>query len=265
MSFRSVIGLIGLPRSGTTLIANSVFNHPKVIGIHEPYHSRRANNFRDTSVETFAASLGLAPDLGKSLAVKETTTRQENVDLLFKLLEDGQQRGLYCGLVLILRCPFECYLSQVDASRNLWKQKKLIEISQESFLWFARSSLLGLQTVMANICRQHYRLVSYGDFCRDPANQLARIMGIIPEHIVPKQLSFTASESRVGDPLTREKAGRVERTDRSAGVAELERLASGLDEFAIFRELSQIAEKGAANMTDEAIVSRITSLALYAR
>ena len=132
----AVIGLIGLPRSGTTLIHRAMAAHSRADGVIEPYQAGRAQGYCTTDLSRFLVDHRIAPDADRALIVKETTTRSANVQHLFELLASAQLLGVYVGLVLILRCPFEAYLSQIEASRRLWKEKKLISHSVSTFKTF---------------------------------------------------------------------------------------------------------------------------------
>jgi hypothetical protein len=219
----SLCGIIGPPRSGTTLIAHAIMSHPAVCGILEPYHGRRASGFVDTSPQGLLRACAVQTAGRPHLFVKETTTRPENGQLLLELLGRARGDGLYTGLVIILRCPFAAYLSQVEASSTLWKQKHFTEVDDRTFGAFASGVKEGLKTVCIQARQQHFRLVSYEAFCRNSEQELARLMALVPLPLdAARQLSFVppANVRRGGDPKTHQKAGAISPTERAADVAE---------------------------------------------
>ncbi len=213
---------IGPPRSGTTLIANAMMAHSRVAGVMEPWHRRRREGFCETAPDALSPFLAepVTNEI-ECLIVKETTTRVQNVDLALSFLRNCREAGQYSGLVVILRCPLTAYLSQVEASEKLWPEKKLNQVTPETFARFSSGVREGLLQVASAAGAQHSRVVTYESFCSDPEGELARLMALVPLPLQPaRQLSFKAASG--GDPKTREKAGAIRVGDRSAEVAALE-------------------------------------------
>lgn len=258
----AVIGLIGLPRSGTTLIHRMMAAHSRVDGVIEPYQQRRAQNYAVTALERFLADFAIAPDASRALAVKETTTRRVNAQHLFALLEAARGAALYTGLVIILRCPFTAYLSQIEAGRDMWKEKKLTEHSPANFQAFVQSARAGLQTVVSRAREQHFRIVTYERFCAAPRLELARLMALIPYRLEPGQLSLsTEEEQRGGDPKAW-RSTKVELSDRSAQVAALTGALRGQPGLAFFQELRGLVQREAGQLPDAVVLDHLTELVL---
>lgn len=221
---KSLICLIGPPRSGTTLVANSFSSHSKVTGILEPYQRGR----HDNDIETDFIKLLSKNEISNfvttpHIAVKETTTRIANVELMVKLLQSAAQHQIYSGLVLIFRCPFASYLSQVSASKNRWAEKNMTEETEQSIITWARSQRNALRAVAHHARSQHFRLLSYENFCAQPSSELARLMALIPENLQIHQLQFRPPKDMVGtaDPKTREKSGGIQQTDYAEKIEDL--------------------------------------------
>lgn len=260
----SCILLIGPPRSGTTLIANTFMSHSRVSGVMEPWQARRRDDFTETDPDRFIAAtnpgdLSAAPHL----AIKETTTRQANVDMSLELLHGMAARDVYTGLVLILRCPFAAYLSQVEASSNMWGEKKLTEVSQRTFAVWANSLRKTLGTLSNQARAQHFRVVSYEAFCARPAAETARLMALIPERLEPaRQLSFRPPKDmrRGGDPKTREKAGKIARSDRGARITALKSELGRSPEMRFMNELRRIVMQSACQIPDREVMDQLSRL-----
>lgn len=219
----SVMLMIGPPRSGTTLIANAVMAHSKVAGLIEPWHRRRDAGYDVTDPGQLMRDFDVppAPD-HPHLVIKETTTRGANVDLSLALLARAAQQGIYPALVLILRCPFAAYLSQVEASQQIWRERKMTGVTPESFAQWANAQRRALKRITDRARAQHHRLISYEAFCAAPGAELARLMALLPERLEQDQLAFRPPKGQAaGDPKTRAKAGAITLTDRSAEIAAL--------------------------------------------
>lgn len=261
---RSFILLIGPPRSGTTLIANTFMSHSTVSGVMEPYQRRRKrDDTGSTDLDAFVTenkvtSLATRPHL----AVKETTTRLANVDLSLDLMQAAAARDIYTGLVLILRCPFSAYLSQVEASKEMWGEKKLIEASKQTFRRWARGQKESLKKLTDHARAQHYRIIGYEAFCANPGPEMARLMALIPERLESGQMSFTPPDSVIagGDPKTREKSGKIELSDRADRIAALDDKVGPCPERKFLRDLRKIVLDSACKDPDRVTLDHLSRL-----
>lgn len=262
----AVIGVAGMPRSGTTLIHTAIANHSLVDGLVEPYQTRRADEYAETDVERLLADHGIAPDPERTLVVKETTTRVANVRLLTGLLENARRKNIYTGLILILRSPFAAYISQVEASNTMWGQKKLTEFSDETFLGFVRGSRNGLEHLVRHARSQHFRLISYERFCADPANELARLIALVPLRLEPTQLqSSRAPESGAGDPKAYRNFGTFKATSRDDEIAIVKERFARHPAFPLFEALERLVMPGKRVSSDSELLDRLTALLMNRR
>jgi hypothetical protein len=238
--------------------------HSHIDGVIEPYQARRAEPFTVTALPQFLEEFKITPDAARALVVKETTTRTVNVQHLFGLMASAQAAGIYTGLVIILRCPFEAYLSQIEASRAFWKEKKLVEHSAAGFNTFAGVARKGLLEVVIRARRQHVRIVSYERFCAAPAAELARLMALIPYRWEPQQLAPRSgpAERRGGDPKTYEKGNQIAQTDRTAEVMKLIEELRGQPGLPFFAALRRLALEDACHLPDSTTLERLTELVL---
>lgn len=263
---KSVIALLGPPRSGTTLIANAMMAHSKISGIIEPYHTRRAAGYDRTTVPEIMRDFELDTDGKSHLVIKETTTRIENISLSLDLLASARHQGMYTALGIILRCPFSAYLSQVEASENMWKEKKLIGINERTLKVFCYGLRTGLTEVARRARAQHFRLISYEAFAARPANELARLMALVPVNMERgRQMSFTPPKSATaGDPKTQLKSGGIFLTDRKQEIEALRKQFGTLPEFAFLNRLRMLVNQSVCKEPDDKVLDKLTLLLIQA-
>ncbi|MBX9749623.1 MAG: hypothetical protein K5Q68_08405 [Roseococcus sp.] len=263
----SLIGLLGPPRSGTTLIAHAMMAHPEATGLIEPYQVRREGGYAQTDPAALLRDFRLDLTDTAHVFVKETTTREANVIHLLELLRIAQAQGIYTGLVLILRCPFSAYLSQVEASRTLWKNKLFTEISPETFGSFAHQMRMRLRLICDQARAQHFRIVSYEAFCARSEIELARLMALVPLRLDARQLRFTPPEkiSGGGDPKTLTKAGGIAMESREAEADAVRERFAGHPGTPFFTALQTLVRERVGHAPDGDVLDELTRLVLLAK
>lgn len=197
-----VIGLLGFPRSGTTITARAIAAHPGVVPIIEPYQARRDSNFNVTDPYALADACGVrAGTRGQSLLVKETTTRSVNTCLLLDLLGNADQLGLKTGFVFVLRSPLKAFLSQADAAARYWKKPTQFGETERSLAAFHRTCRASMEVLTGRGTNLETRVVVYDAFVAQPEPVLASIMALFgydPDH---SQLNLEpVAPSFGGDP-----------------------------------------------------------------
>lgn len=259
----SLVVLIGLPRSGTTLVHRILDAHSQVDGIIEPYQVRRKIDYSETSVARLCRDFKIAPSVDRALLVKETTTRDINVTLSLDLLDNARNDGIYTALIVLFRSPFEAYLSQIEASRSLWGEKKMLSINDKSFAQFARTSLRSLEHIVRRGRAQHYRLVSYRKFCTDLPCEIARLMGVFPLRFEHEQTQLQLTPPKGGDPKTYTK-NTVTYSDRSA---EVKKLLATLSDTSLRRQMEayEIFCHQVETMSDRDAIDRLSELVIMGR
>lgn len=266
-ALQSLIGLLGPPRSGTTLIAHAMMAHPEATGLIEPYQARREGGYAQTDPMALLRDFGLDTTATPHVFVKETTTREANVALTLDLLRTARAQGIYTGLVLILRCPFSAYLSQIEASRTLWKSKLFTEVSEETFGIFAQHMRTRLRLICAQARAQHFRIVSYEAFCARPEVELARLMALVPLRLDARQLRF-APPGKInggGDPKTLAKAGSITVEDREAEAEALRARFADHPGVPFFSELRRLVRERVGHAPDGDVLDELTRLVLLAK
>lgn len=257
--------LIGPPRSGTTLIANTFMSHSTVRGALEPYQRGRADGYETTEPAVFLEDLRLDITKMPNLAIKETTTRLRNVELSLELAQNVQRSGVFTGLILILRCPFEAFLSQVEASRDHWDEKKITEISEESVATYFNRLPATLRLICENARQFHFRIVSYDSFCAAPETETARLMALIPVPMEPHQKDLMPDETIIekADPkFASSRGGGIKKTDRAIAVDHLMETYAHLPSVKFAKALRALIALDAKKMTDIEKLDALTALAL---
>ena len=243
----SLVTLLGMPRSGTTLVYSMISSHSQVGGISEPFQSRRDQPYEETDPAKLCEDFKVAPERRQQLLLKETTTRPVNISLSFDVMKEARKAKVFTGAIVLLRHPVECYASQVEASAKFWKLKKMTEISEETFTVFARSSLLGFK-IMGEQLRAHaFRFMSYAAHCDAIANSTSRCMALFPLRMEPEQISnFRNNSPSVGDPKLKENGARIVLTDRSAEVEDIRKRFASTPCAAFYDAMAEL-ESGVAN------------------
>lgn len=263
----AVVGLIGLPRSGTTVIHRAIAAHDKVDGVIEPYHLKRQTDYGTTDLPQFMTDHEITDDPDRTLLVKETLTRPKNAQLMTALLASARDNNVHSGLVMILRCPFQAFLSQVEAHETLWKNARAFGRTQDSIKSFAINSSRGLRIVCQNLRMPHFRVVHYGQFCLTPTEELARIMAMVPLRFQRSQLDLRLKkgERKQGDPKTYQRGSEIAETQRSEDVKRLISEFSEADGMAFLLGFQALVDASAQGLSDRAFLDRLTEFCLLGR
>ncbi len=182
-----VIGLIGLPRSGTTLVTSFLAVHSKICAVYEPWNaafrrrmlSPAASRHHEVSrgvrtIDGFMRHFAPALNGKTTLLIKETSTRPGYVRAMEDLLE-SVRAPLQRRLVIPLRNPFHVFLSEFEARRKWWGAADL-DLSATEFDGWAEKTLYSVRLVAQMVRRFGAVFVSYERFVKDPTVRRA-LMG----------------------------------------------------------------------------------------
>ncbi len=236
-------------------------SHSTVYGILEPYHQRRKEPYEVTDVGTFIKDYEINVERKPNFAIKETSTRLENVRLALLAAKNAQDQDINTGLIIVLRCPFECYLSQVEASKKLWKEKKLTEESEEAIVHYFSRRRAALKELCHHTHRFHYRLVSYDTFCEHTETELERLMTLISTPLESHQLFPKQSKSTVGNADPKFKSSKsISKRNRKDEVAELQERFGARPVVQYAKQLSDLIKTDIYQMTNREKLNAITML-----
>jgi hypothetical protein len=223
----NIVALVGMPRSGTTIISRLIANHSRIRTIIEPYHTRREAEYCETDPVQLCTDYGVVPTANTSLLVKETATREINIRLIGELLKRSTDTGFRAGYVFVLRSPIECFLSQKDATETLWAKPKRFGDTESSIkmFWnsFRRLTAMHLEFAL----RYHRRFVIYDRFVEYPREEVGRLMTLFGYGLEAAQLDISSPNSQFGgDPKARGAFSKTIaegdrfRTAEAAGISE---------------------------------------------
>jgi hypothetical protein len=148
---------------------------PDVTAVYEPFNSDKREGWREGTMTLNRLLADYHVDTaGRSfLVVKETSTKVEYIDLMRRVFEDAQP-PLDRSLLVILRNPLHCFLSQVEGRREWWNRPDL-EVSAQLFDSWAGHTIRGLKRTFDLLHDVGGMCVSYSALVRRPA-ELATIL-----------------------------------------------------------------------------------------
>jgi hypothetical protein len=185
---RKVIGILSIPRSGTTMLTAAFAAAPDVTAVYEPFNADKRERWRegtmtlDRLLEDYRVDTAGRP----GLVVKETCAKFEYVDLMRQVLQDAQP-PLRRALLVILRNPFHCFLSEVQGRREWWDEPDL-QISAQLFDRWGQRTIRGLKRTLDLLHDVGGMCVSYSALVRRPDQLTAILSGL--------GVSVTGNEAR---------------------------------------------------------------------
>ena len=242
--FDALVGVIALPRSGTTVVTAVLDVHSRVFGVYEPWNANKDSldseampSYREF-LDRFATKAAPEADV---LLVKETATSQRYIDRMGDLMRisDASRKQL----VLILRNPLHVFLSEVQARQEWWGAPDL-RINAETFSLWAQRTLDALRRLTKMAEEFDTLLLSYERFAGSlrGVNALTEALKLAPE---PAQREFEKhlDRSRVrGD----NNVGSAPRPVSSASVqqraSEFEMIRPQIEQAAEYPRIKAIAE-----------------------
>jgi hypothetical protein len=186
--------VLGLPRSGTTLLTALLDEHPALCLYFEPFNAspknrppvaNSADEFRSWMKRRFAIA---APKTANVIGFKETTT---NADTTRWALDTVSRLSATCDVTVIWiqRDPIHCLLSKLEGARKWWgyPDAHLSRESLESFLLDTQKSYDDIEALLTN---HGGWVVRYEALVRDPSAILETLMPAVGEKFDPVQLGY---------------------------------------------------------------------------
>lgn len=233
------VAVVGLPRSGTTLLTALIDAHSEAGLYFEPFNSRKKARPavpEDLAgfLRTMAASFGYELDAAVSVAgFKETTILPESTAWAVATT-DAVARAVPAEVVWIVRHPIHCLLSKIEAAREHWgfPDAAFTRESLEGFLVETAPSLAALEDLVA---RHPSSLVAYDSLVADPAAVLGALMPRLGLEFDPVQLDYHEQGARpdrvMGDPGLSSDPQPVSAEQATRRAAELESHRALVDEI----------------------------------
>lgn len=186
----TVAALIGLPRSGTTVLAAAVGAHPEVKAVFEPWNSeKKSKPSTHLGYEQFVERFNVrVSDNQHVLFVKETAVDLLYVHAIDCLLSDASVHH-DVKLIWLWRDPVHTFLSEVQARKQWWGSPDL-EVNEETFTLWAVRSLRAYRRLITLAVRHPTLSVHYGTFVEKPGETLKVIMNFLGLEFIPAQLEY---------------------------------------------------------------------------
>ncbi len=181
-----VIGLFGLPRSGTTLLTAMIDAHSKAACVYEPWHSTRLHRDQ-THLDDLMPLLRVQDKQIKLICAKETATRSYYLTNLDNLLSNAS-RVSRVSLIWIIRRPIDTYLSQIAADHR-WRQGKF-NPHPDSLKHWAKMTYATFSQISTLLVKYNSRIVFYDYLTAFPQQALQDLMSIAGLDFEPEQLSY---------------------------------------------------------------------------
>ncbi len=235
--------LIGLPRSGTTLLTSVFAVHSNCEAVYEPWNGKRVSGDAESRIEVIAKVERLPSLAGKMLFVKETTAFQGHISGLRKLYESAPF-PVDKYMLMLLRQPEQTFLSEMERRKEWWKDD--VSVNAATFDDWAKKSQIALRRMLDFGLASDGIAVLLEDFAARPAEliaQLARRIGVALER---EQLEYEKhlDKSRVrgdlnvsGAPMKIDLALATSRTQKAPAIGGLIKASSHADWFGAFQSL----------------------------
>ncbi len=188
------LGIVGLPRSGTTLLTALLDAHPRIELYYEPWNAspkqrpavpRDLAAFLDAMVRRFGIVPGGATHI---TGFKETSISAASRDWAIATLDRLAPRIETLAL-WIYRDPIHCLLSKLEGARRWWGQPDA-RMTREVLEQSLRESADSIAVFRSLAKRVPTALVQYDSLVAEPAAALADVMEALGERLDPTQLEY---------------------------------------------------------------------------
>jgi hypothetical protein len=222
---------------------------PDVTAVYEPFNSDKRERWREGTMTVDRLLRDYRVDTaGRSrLVIKETSTNIAYVDVMRQVFEDAQP-PLHRSLIVPLRNPLHCFLSQVQGRREWWNRPDL-QISAQLFDNWAGHSIRGLKRTFDLLHDIGGMCVSYSGLVQRP-DELGTILSRAGVAVTGSETTFyqrmDASDVR-GDrsfatnprPLTTESEDRrseelaalIEKVKSSRWIGPMQQFVTAIDQL----------------------------------
>ena len=185
---RRVLGLVGLPRSGTTLLCSILGVHSEVEAVYEPYNANKNRTLPPhIGIDRFFTEFPTAMHAKEILLVKETGTQLAFLDRTAELLRSVAP-PIERDLILLLRNPFHAFLSMLEARKKWWGG--IHEVSADVFQSWARNNLTALARLLQMGLTFNALVVSYERLVKEKEQVVPALMRQLGLEFEDRQLDF---------------------------------------------------------------------------
>ncbi len=179
--------LLGLPRSGTTLLTSMFAVHRNFSTVYEPFNGGVLKQGDELTLPALAKAEGLPSLTGRSLLVKETAARPAFINMARKLTEQTPY-PVSKKIMAIIREPRSTYRSEIIRRKQWWSDT--VTISQESFDAWCEKTRGTLKTLLNMIIARDGRIVCLENLASDPQTVLEALCSFLDVDFDPRQLEY---------------------------------------------------------------------------
>ena len=185
--------VVGLPRSGTTLLTALLDAHPRICLFYEPWNSSDPRPTVPADVEEFRASMlqryGLrVREPAHITGFKETSIEPGSIAWAARVA-DSIARSCRVHAVWIQRDPIHCVLSKLEAARKWWGWPEA-HLTRDSLIDELRQLSPRFRELRQLVLEHRGLIVSYEALVADPAAVLSQLLGAFGERFEPAQLDY---------------------------------------------------------------------------
>ena len=170
---KKVIVILGVPRSGLTLITSLLAGNSTSSAWFLPYGTRKDFGIKPfTDFESiqlaYKETFPKVETMENTLFISESTADKGNIDFIAESLKNLKKNGVETHILWLTRDIHHTYISQIDTAYKYWGADKLLydENSYKTYVDFAKNSYLQLTEVAKEFDTS---LVSYDRLMKDPA------------------------------------------------------------------------------------------------
>jgi SAM-dependent methyltransferase len=240
---RRLVALLGLARSGTTLLCSILGVHAAIEAVYEPFNVNKDRELpARIGIQQFFAEFPTVMRRKEILLVKETATRIAFLDRTAALLRSAAA-PLQTELIVLLRNPLHAFLSNLEAQKKWWGGAH--ELSAEALQRWSRHNLPALARLLQMASEFNAIVVSYEGLVADKERVVAALMHELDLGVQQPQLNFEqhVDKGRVRGDITIATEPFPVSDDRvKQRAAELEAAVARLRQAPDYARIAHVAE-----------------------
>jgi SAM-dependent methyltransferase len=240
---RRVIGLVGLARSGTTLLCSILGVHSGIAAVYEPYNANKTKELPERiGIGRFFTEFPTRMQGKEILLVKETGTQIAFLNRISELLRSVAP-PIGSDLIVLLRNPLHAFLSMLEAQKKWWGGAH--EVSVPTFQAWAEHNLAVLARLLQMGRDFNALVVSYEALVAHKERLVPALMHRLGCEFEQPQLDFEqyVDKRQVRGDVTIATAPFAISAQRAQErAAELAAVADRISEAPDYRRITEIAQ-----------------------
>ena len=216
-----VIAIIGVPRSGLTVMASLLGGNHNATTWFLPYGTRKQLGivpFQDFASikKAYAEAFPEAEALKNTLFISESTADEESIDFIVKSLKNLEKNGVEVHILWLTRNIHHTYISQMETAFKYWGAEQLLydENTYQSYVDFVKRGYFQITEVASGFDTS---MIAYEKLIEEPFESIRAIYGWLDLELkvdnddlvfecdhVAGDPSFQSDIVRIDRPLIRE-------------------------------------------------------------